>query len=72
MKRTTLAMTIIAISMLSACAELKDAGNQIGATTKEVTTEIGHASRDATRAIGHASRDAVNSVKNDLSEDDTL
>ena len=59
-------MFAIAISTLGACAELKSAGNQIGAATKEVTTEIGHASRDATRAIGHASRDAVNAVKDEL------
>ncbi|OEG72884.1 hypothetical protein BEL05_11520 [Shewanella colwelliana] len=67
--RTTLAL-LLTLSLLSGCAELKDAGRTIGDTTKEVTTEIGHATRDTTKAIGHASRDAVNSVKNDLSKED--
>ncbi|MCL1048821.1 hypothetical protein L2755_04155 [Shewanella abyssi] len=69
LKLSTLAILLAAITTVSACAELKDAGRQIGETTKEVTTDIGHATRDTTRAIGHASRDAVNSVKKDLSED---
>jgi hypothetical protein len=65
---STLVIFLSTITTISACAELKEAGRQIGDTTKEVTTDIGHASRDTTRAIGHASRDAVNSVKDDLSK----
>ncbi|ABV86473.1 hypothetical protein [Shewanella pealeana] len=69
MKQLTLAAALLCSLAATGCAELKDAGRQIGHTTKEVTTDIGHATRDTTRAIGHASRDAVNSVKEDLSED---
>lgn len=68
MKLSTFVIFLGAMTTLSACAELKNAGRQIGDTTKEVTTSIGHASRDTTRAIGHASSDAVNSVKDDLSK----
>ncbi len=69
MKKLTLVSALFCTLVFTGCAELKDAGRQIGTTTKEVTTDIGHATRDTTRAIGHASRDAVNSVKEDLSED---
>lgn len=68
-KQLTLAAALLCSLVITGCAELKDAGRQIGDTTKEVTTDIGHATRDTTRAIGHASRDAVKSVKQDLSED---
>ncbi|KOO14035.1 hypothetical protein [Vibrio aquaticus] len=53
----------------SGCAELKQAGTDIGHATRDATTAIGHATRDATKAIGHASRDAVNSVNDDLNSD---
>ncbi|MCG9731883.1 hypothetical protein L1D44_19020 [Shewanella sp. Isolate13] len=69
MKQLSLIAALFCSLIITGCAELKDAGRQIGHTTKEVTTDIGHATRDTTRAIGHASRDAVNSVKEDLSED---
>ena len=67
--KTLITAIVIGIS-LSGCAELKNTGQSIGETTKEVTTEIGHATRDTTKAIGHASRDAVKSVKEDLSKKD--
>ncbi|GIU48162.1 hypothetical protein TUM4438_28930 [Shewanella sairae] len=57
-KQLTLAAALLCSLAISGCAELKEAGRQIGSTTKEVTTDI-----------GHASRDAVKSVKQDLSED---
>ncbi|UPQ87906.1 hypothetical protein [Vibrio sinaloensis] len=53
---------------LTGCAELKQAGTDIGHATRDAGTAIGHAARDTTRAIGHASRDAVTSVKEDLSD----
>ena len=67
-KQLTLISALLCSLVITGCAELKDAGRQIGDTTKEVTTDIGHATRDTTRAIGHASRDAVNSAKQDLNE----
>ncbi|MCL1036821.1 hypothetical protein L2750_06605 [Shewanella submarina] len=57
---------VLLIAGLSACAQFKEAGKEIGHATKEATTEIGHATRDATKAIGHASRDAVKSVKEEV------
>lgn len=63
----TLLFSAVLITMLSGCAELKEAGTAIGHATRDTTTAIGHATRDTTKAIGHASRDAVNSVKEDLS-----
>ncbi|GIU33894.1 hypothetical protein L2719_17885 [Shewanella schlegeliana] len=69
MKQLSLVAALLFSLIATGCAELKDAGRQIGHTTKEVTTDIGHATRDTTKAIGHASRDAVKSVKEDLSEE---
>ncbi|MCH1920189.1 hypothetical protein L9G15_12205 [Shewanella sp. A3A] len=57
---------LFALLVLSGCADLKHAGQDIGHATKKTTTAIGHATRDATREIGHASRDAVKSVKEEL------
>ncbi|MCG9696041.1 hypothetical protein [Shewanella sp. Isolate11] len=54
---------------ITGCAEMKEAGRDIGHATKEVTTDIGHATRDATKSVGHASRDAAKSVKQDLSKE---
>ncbi|MGR9087947.1 MAG: hypothetical protein ACU841_12850 [Gammaproteobacteria bacterium] len=48
--------------ILSACAEVKEAGRTIGHTTRDVTREIGHGTRDVTREIGHGSRRAVKAV----------
>lgn len=55
--------------LLLGCAELKQAGKDIGHATRDATTAIGHATRDTTKAIGHASRDAVTSVHEDLTEE---
>lgn len=65
-------MSVVALVVglfVSGCAELKQAGTEIGHATRDAGTAIGHATRDTTKAIGHASRDAVNSVKDDLSDD---
>ncbi|KJY84433.1 hypothetical protein TW81_04080 [Vibrio galatheae] len=67
MKRVLLVAGLLIV--VAGCAELKQAGTEVGHATRDVTTAIGHATRDTTKAIGHASRDAVNSVKDDLSED---
>ncbi len=54
--------------LLLGCAELKQAGKEVGHATRDATTAIGHATRDTTRAIGHASRDAVTSIHDELSQ----
>jgi hypothetical protein len=48
--------------LLSACAEVKDAGKTIGHTTRNVTREIGHGTRNVTRTIGHGTRDTVKAI----------
>jgi len=48
--------------LISACAEMKDAGRTIGHTTRNVTREIGHGSRDTVKSIGHGTRRVVKSV----------
>jgi len=55
--------TCLGIScLLPACAELKEAGQSIGNTTKNVTTDIGHGSRDTVQAIGRGTQRVVKSV----------
>ncbi len=56
--KTIIASLAFAIA-LTGCAEMKQAGK-----------DIGHATRDTTKAVGHASRDAVKSVKEDLTNED--
>jgi hypothetical protein len=50
---------------LSACAELKYTGKEIGHTTKKVTTAIGHGTRDTVKAIGHETKEVINDIKKD-------
>jgi hypothetical protein len=38
--------------LLSACAQLKEAGRTIGHTTRDAATAIGHGTRDAAKAVG--------------------
>ncbi len=66
-RRHKITFSLIASFVLFGCAELKQAGTEIGHATRDATTTIGHATRDTTKAIGHASRDAVTSVHDDLS-----
>ncbi|GGB51222.1 hypothetical protein [Shewanella inventionis] len=48
---------------LSACAELKQTGREIGHTTKKVTTAIGHGTRDTVKAIGRETKEVVEEIK---------
>lgn len=52
----------VTIFSLVSCAQLKEAGKDVGHATREVTTEIGHATKDVTTKIGHASRDTVKAI----------
>jgi hypothetical protein len=51
--------------VLSACAQIKEAGRTIGHTTRDVTREIGHGTRDAAKAVGEGVKKAVKSVTDD-------
>ncbi|MFQ6370174.1 hypothetical protein [Shewanella sp. YIC-542] len=62
-------LTLSMLLLLSACAELKQTGQDIGHATREVTTTIGHTTRDVTKEIGHTSRDAVKSVKKEMEKE---
>lgn len=53
---------ITSCSLLISCAEMKQTGQKIGHTTRDITREIGHTTRDITREIGHTTRDAVKTV----------
>ncbi|MGZ8162932.1 MAG: hypothetical protein ACXWTL_11120 [Methylobacter sp.] len=55
-------LALLSLVLLSACAEVKDAGKTIGHTTRNVTREIGHGTRDVTRTIGHGTRDTVKAI----------
>ncbi|WP_165309974.1 hypothetical protein [Vibrio ziniensis] len=64
-----LSFSLFTTLLLLGCAELKQAGKEVGHATRDATTAIGHATRDTTKAIGHASRDAVTNISNDLSKE---
>ncbi|WP_019612711.1 hypothetical protein [Psychromonas ossibalaenae] len=53
MKKPVFILTTLMLTLgLTACAEFKSAGRDIGHATKEVTTTIGHTSRDIVNDIG--------------------
>ncbi|MFV0450547.1 MAG: hypothetical protein ACK5MF_19265 [Vibrio sp.] len=75
----TLIISLFTTLLLLGCAELKQAGKDVGHATRDAATAIGHATRDTTKAIGHAtrdttkaighaSRDAVTDIHDDLSQ----
>ena len=51
--------------VLSACAQLKEAGRTIGYTTRDVARDIGHGTRDAAKAVGEGVRNVVKSAPDD-------
>ncbi|MCT8986964.1 hypothetical protein [Shewanella phaeophyticola] len=59
-------LIIVSLAMvlcLSACAELKQTGREIGHTTQKVTTAIGHGTRDTVKAIGRETKEVVEEIK---------
>ncbi len=52
-----LMLVISLLTFVSACGTLKQAGKDIGHTTKKVTTEIGHATRDVAKKTTKAIKD---------------
>lgn len=65
---TLMAIGLVLGSLLSGCADIKEAGRTVGHTTRNVTREIGHTTRDVTREIGHGTRDTVKKVGDELSK----
>jgi hypothetical protein len=51
--------------LLSACAQLKEAGRTIGHTTRDVTRAIGHGTRDAAKAVGEGVKKVVKPAPED-------
>ena len=66
--RWVLFYLIFSSVMFISCAEVKQAGRDIGHGTRDATKAIGHATRDATKAIGHGTRDAVKAVGKETKE----
>ena len=63
-----LALGLTLGTLISGCANIKEAGRTVGHTTRNVTREIGHTTRDVTRAIGHGTRDTVKKIGDDLND----
>jgi hypothetical protein len=57
-----LGFALIICSLLSACAELKQAGRTIGHTSRDVAREIGHGTRDAAKDIGRGTKRVITEV----------
>ncbi|HSE90561.1 MAG TPA: hypothetical protein VLJ79_30410 [Candidatus Binatia bacterium] len=53
---------VLLACLLSACAQLKQAGRTIGHTTRDVATAIGHGTRDAAKAVGEGVKKVVKSA----------
>lgn len=51
--------------LLSACAQLKEAGRTIGHTTRDAAREIGHGTRDAAKTVGEGVKKVVRSATED-------
>jgi hypothetical protein len=61
--RLEIALLLVLLGcVLSACAQLKEAGRIIGHTTRDVATEIGHGTRDAAKAVGEGVKKVVKSA----------
>jgi hypothetical protein len=51
--------------LLSACAQVKEAGRTIGHTTRDAARAIGHGTRDAAKAVGEGVKKVVKSAPED-------
>jgi hypothetical protein len=45
-------LLVLSGCLLSACAQVKEAGRTIGHTTRDAARAIGHGTRDAAKAVG--------------------
>jgi predicted small secreted protein len=67
-KPTNKAMLIVMLVtcfLVSACAEVKQAGRTVGHTTRDVAKEIGHGTRDAAQDIGRGTKRVVTQATKD-------
>lgn len=62
-KTEFLALLLVISCLVSACAEMKDAGRTIGHTARNVTREIGHGSREVAKAVGKGAKKVVTAVQ---------
>ena len=58
-------LLILSGYLLSACAQVKEAGRTIGHTTRDVVRAIGHGTRDAAKSVGEAVKKVVRSAPED-------
>lgn len=58
-------LLVLSGCLLTACAQVKEAGRTIGHTTLDVATAIGHGTRDAAIAVGDGVKKAVKSAPDD-------
>ena len=53
------------IFLVASCAEIKEAGRDIGHATRDAATAIGHGTRDAAKEIGHGTQRVVDEALED-------
>ena len=58
--RWVLFYLIFSSVMFISCAEVKQAGRDIGHGTRDATKAIGHATRDAVKAVGKETKEVLN------------
>jgi predicted small secreted protein len=58
-------LLVLSGCLLSACAQVKEAGRTIGHTTRDVATTIGHGARDGAKAVGEGVKKVVKSAPED-------
>jgi hypothetical protein len=58
-------LVVLSGCLLSACAQVKEAGRTIGHTTRDAARAIGHGTRDAAKAVGEGVKKVVKSAPED-------
>jgi hypothetical protein len=58
-------LLVLSGCLLSACAQVKEAGRTTGHTTRDVATTIGHGARDGAKAVGEGVKKVVKSAPED-------
>lgn len=53
----------VVIFSLVSCVKLKEAGTEVGHTTKDVAIKIGHASKNTVKAIEKGAKETVKDIK---------
>ena len=58
-------LLVVSGCLLSACAQVKEAGRTIGHTTRDAARAIGHGTRDAAKTVGEGVKKVVKSAPDD-------